>query len=177
MRCIRFWKHVMPIVAALAACMSVLMILRFGCPQWNRCIYIFQAHVSPRYERGVILAPPSYEGVWRGWYGDGTPRFMYTQHNGNFDGRSLTWHENGRLSYEGWYKGGRNHGISTNWDDRGRVISSFLFVGGRQVTREEYLAACAKDPTLPKPPDDDTQLNPPSALPRQNDAGSGARKE
>jgi len=85
-------------------------ILRYGNPQWNKWVYIFQANVSPKdpelgifyskYSSGYLEVPKDYSGIWRSWRSDGS---LWTEENiyqGKRKGEFKSWHHNGQLAYK-----------------------------------------------------------------------------
>jgi len=70
-------------------------------------------------------------------------------------GRVASYFKAGTLEFEGHYRNGVAMGPFRFWEENGSLSKVDYRLEGEEVTRQEYLAACAKDPTLPKPPEED----------------------
>jgi len=126
-----------------------------------------QAESEQRFEDG------REEGEFTMWYASGKKEAQGAYRNGKREGIMTCWYESGkRLSvrsceqdmlhgaYEGWHEDGtpqwrgsykKGSGVRIDWDTQGKVIDITYSLDGFGVTGVEYLAACAKDATLPKP--------------------------
>jgi hypothetical protein len=76
-------------------------------------------------------------------------------------GYTRQWNGDERTVWQEYFfaPGKGYHGVWREWNARGQLCRGFprFFVGGRKVTRRQYLRACVTDPTLPpyRPEDDD----------------------
>ncbi|MGB7770141.1 MAG: hypothetical protein WBN22_14995 [Verrucomicrobiia bacterium] len=95
-----------------------------------------------RYLNGLL------HGVCRQWSESGRLLGEYRMVQGT--GVQRTWHENGRLQLEFSTVRGDFSGRYRLWLNDGKLMSEEIYLNGRPVTAEEYLAARAKDTSLPK---------------------------
>lgn len=85
----------------------IFCVLRYGDPQANKYIYMFQAYVLPGgYSEGMIYPhnleeSKRYSGIWRMWYRNGSLMEETTFVQGLANGPFRHWHENGCLAVEG----------------------------------------------------------------------------
>lgn len=106
-----FTSAVLITVPGLAA----LSVLGFGNPQWNRCIYMFQAFVYPKH--GAYIKPPAnFSGTWIMWDRHGEKIGEQDYWNGKRHGRETRW-ENGRKIYEHHYKNDQFDGVWIYWGE------------------------------------------------------------
>jgi antitoxin component YwqK of YwqJK toxin-antitoxin module len=94
-------------------------------------------------------------GVVKVWSEDGTLINEAPHRDGLVDGISKSYYPDGKLKQECGKQEGRNHGVLLIWDKNGALTQAtpIFFVKSIQKTREEYLEARKKDPTLPPPPE------------------------
>lgn len=145
------WRRVL-VVAGAAGCVLLVstgMTLRYGNPQWQRLIYIWQAYVSPGYV-GDIPPPADFTGVWKTWYRNGRLRSRVAFRDGVLHGECALWYVNGQIAdrarcvesgYDGeriqWYPNGQlrmrtpfvngvAHGEEVTWYEDGAVKSRRL---------------------------------------------------
>jgi len=180
LKCRRYWLWISFIVL-FASAIVLLVVLRFGNPQWNRWIYIFQANLHPGHKSGIVPIPKDYTGKWSHWTKNGLLFSTMVLQDGMRHGPFTAWHENGSLYVQVdyfekkahgkatfywpngivdhylWYRHGIEHGPNLAWTADGRLEYVRFFVNGRRVAREKYVADRAKDPTLPEPPDEDIE--------------------
>jgi antitoxin component YwqK of YwqJK toxin-antitoxin module len=89
------------------------------------------------------------DGVHRGWWSDGTPRFEYAYRGGLLEGLSREWMPSGAIYREQHYARGQESGLQRLYWPDGRVRASYVMRDGRRfglmgakgcVTREDSLA-------------------------------------
>lgn len=128
--CCRFRRRVLPALLPYLIVFAVLGGLRFGNPQWNRWIFIFQAYVSPG-DPNRLLWPPQmraaahscafcfdpdgFTGVWRTWEANGElhseREFVNNLPHGiwrGLSGSETPWGDS--IRYEMHYRRGKLHG-------------------------------------------------------------------
>lgn len=120
--------------------LALFLVVRFGNPQWNRYIYIYQAYCvehegarnhqtcfgvsgTVRYFRSEITVPERYTGTWRTWDVDGNLVSSVDLKNGMADGRYVSWYDTGQLQSEEFYANGLPAATSTwrRWDEFGNL--------------------------------------------------------
>lgn len=72
------------------------------------------------------------EGIHRGWWPDGRPRFAYTYHDGLLQGTSREWFPSGALWREQRYSAGHEAGLQRMYWGDGRVRASYVVQDGRR---------------------------------------------
>lgn len=72
------------------------------------------------------------EGIHRGWWRDGRPRFAYTYHDGLLQGESREWFASGALWRDQQYEVGHEAGLQRMYWEDGRVRASFVVRDGRR---------------------------------------------
>jgi antitoxin component YwqK of YwqJK toxin-antitoxin module len=72
------------------------------------------------------------EGVHRGWWPDGRPRFAYAYHDGLLQGESREWFASGALWRTQRYSAGHEAGLQRMYWEDGRVRASFVVQDGRR---------------------------------------------
>ena len=123
----RFLFSVAIISCVLVGCVRWLVCC--GNPQWNKYIYLVQAHL---YGEAPEI-PSNYNGIWREWYEDGTlhRRVKYR------DGKQQSykeWYESGILSWEAVYNGCNSHAVF--YDKEGNKVSeAYTRVQDRRVKK------------------------------------------
>jgi hypothetical protein len=90
-----------------------------------------------RYASGAVAEERGFvgtreEGVHRGWWADGKPRFEYSYHDGLLNGVSREWFPSGALWREQRYAGGHEEGLQRLYWEDGRVRASYVVEGGRR---------------------------------------------
>ena len=88
------------------------------------------ANGTPAEERG--WRGTREEGVHRGWWPDGRPRFAYTYHDGLLQGESREWFASGALWRAQRYSAGHEAGLQRMYWEDGRVRASFVVQDGRR---------------------------------------------
>lgn len=92
--------------------------------------------------------------LWRQQRDDGSvylAEVLYRR-GGHLNGFEWWLDESQRMVYiERHWRDSQLHGIYREWNEAGRLRRGYpqYFVGGVQVTKRQYLKACAADPTLP----------------------------
>lgn len=112
-------RHRFLLSVAIISCVLVAgvgWIICCGNPQWNKYIYLVQAHLYGE----TPEVPDNYNGIWREWYEDGTlhRRVKYT------DGKQQSykeWYQSGKLSWESVYNGCNSHAVF--YDKDGNKVS------------------------------------------------------
>ena len=79
-------------------------------------------------------------------------RWKGTFRNRQRHGPWTEWWENGKRKACGYFRCDLKVGKWKYWDWEGGSMCIAFYIDDKEVTRSEYLAAYAKDPTLPKPP-------------------------
>jgi hypothetical protein len=64
------------------------------------------------------------------YYRNGQHRFEHTEVSGERHGRSRSWHYNGHVAEEAFYRQGKMHGTCRQWDEHGRLLGSFSIKHG-----------------------------------------------
>jgi antitoxin component YwqK of YwqJK toxin-antitoxin module len=82
-----------------------------------------------RYKNGVIkmrgmMKNGKRDGLWKSWYGDGTPWSETTFSEGIKNGKTTTWYESGKKRYEGFYSNDKESGKWTYFNHAGLTITS-----------------------------------------------------
>lgn len=72
------------------------------------------------------------EGVHRGWWPDGHPRFAFTYHDGLLQGESREWFASGALWRDQHYDAGHEADLQRMYWEDGRVRASFVVQDGRR---------------------------------------------
>ena len=140
----KLWQRVLVrcVEGLLVAALAVVVLLRYGNPQWHRRVHMFQGYTP---EKGTAAEPPpDYTGVWTQWsrdglrteveYHSGRPRraavycdngTIATETRFHDEERSThtMWHYNGRKACEAHAVGGRLEGESCSWDGEGNLIA------------------------------------------------------
>lgn len=100
----------------------------------------------------LALRQPFANGLLNGvcfqWDESGRLLGKFRMTNGT--GRQRVWHENGRLQSEFSTLNGRFCGRCRDWLRDGTLFVDEIYLEGRRVTAEEYCAAAAFNPDLPK---------------------------
>lgn len=91
--------------------------------------------------------------LWRDQREDGSPYLAEAVYwkDGHWAGFQWFINEDQRTVYiERCWLNGQLHGVYREWDSRGRLDRGYpqYFVAGKQVTKRDYVKACAADPTL-----------------------------
>ena len=71
-------------------------------------------------------------GVHRGWWPNGTPRFVYAYAHGVLHGTSREWFPSGALWREQNYVDGHESGRQRLYWEDGRVRASYVVISGRR---------------------------------------------
>ena len=145
--------------------------LYFANPQMNRWLYVLQKYYFQK--KGML--PDQFSGVWRTWHKNGLMQTEVNYSRGLLDGHFSYWSSTGELMMESNYAHGRSNGITvtygpnkipvrtglmvngdlvgkwTEWGFAGNISSNRWFIKSKEVNETEYRAAAEKDPTLPRP--------------------------
>jgi len=123
-------KHlIIYILASLTLVLGVgtVLLLRYGNPQWNRWIYIFQRF---HWKKDYIEMPEDYSGKWMEWKKNGDPVSLENFQNGIKNGPYKKW-EDGNLVEFGKYLNDRLNGIKIIYYKGGNVYSKTPFLNGQ----------------------------------------------
>jgi antitoxin component YwqK of YwqJK toxin-antitoxin module len=93
--------------------------------------------VRSHYDSGAVAEERTYldgreDGIHRGWWPDGSPRFEYNYSEGVLEGRSREWFASGALWREQQYVKGHESGLQRLYWEDGRVRASYEVVDGRR---------------------------------------------
>jgi len=143
-------------------CLSLLLslgclgILRFGNPQWNKWIFIFQAYYWPARGNDIqidgalngpydgrgdeiwITPPKNFTGIIRNWRKNGEQYFEAEFKNGELDGQVIFWYENGNIGNKKYYEKGEVNGELIRWYSNGKIDYKEKFDHGLLIDRIEY---------------------------------------
>ena len=118
-----------------AAVIVFLCLLRFGNPQWNRLIFMFQAYLYPGNLEKVIIPPPGYTGTWRVWSQTGKLVNEWEFVDGKDPGgMTILRHTDGSKAQQGVFRNGIPEGLHRWWDEHGRQNAEGTFRNGREWT-------------------------------------------
>jgi hypothetical protein len=110
------------------------LFLRYGNPQWNRWIYIYQANVWPKWSEGHIPCPKDYTGTLTHWYSNGKKAYEGNVCTGKLVGIQRSWFRNGQRRQEIMLaSNGAPDGLSKAWDETGVVEYTTAWKNGRAV--------------------------------------------
>lgn len=144
------------LTSAAVGCLAIWLLLRYGNPQWNRHIYIYQAWHMGDTNYADQARPEDYTGTWRRWSRDGS-RDEIEYRNGeplkmtcwDADGHRTFqrevvqlergapveiwrfWHSNGRLKAITHCRNEKLHGRKARWERDGRPICDGVYRDGR----------------------------------------------
>ena len=93
--------------------------------------------VVRRYADGRAAEARAYrdgveDGVHRGWWESGAPRFAHVYHAGLMEGAAREWYADGRPYRAMHYAAGREEGSQRVWWPDGRVRASYVVRDGRR---------------------------------------------
>ena len=106
----------------IALVISIFGVLRYGNPQWNKYIYLFQVFVYPK----KIEQIQNYSGIWRTWYPNGVKKSEEIVQNGYGHGTIKEWHIDGSIKSINYSKrvfSSNNYPISITWYPGYRIKS------------------------------------------------------
>ena len=118
----------------------VLFLFRFGDSQWNKYIYLFQAHISPKYKYGFIEPAREYSGKWEHWSPSGA-KVEIDYKDGLWNGKYIVWDSNDRKMSEINFKNGKHNGRDIHWNKDGSLKYIDYYEDGRKV----YFKVLPKD--------------------------------
>ena len=81
-------------------------------------------------ERGYVAGKES--GLHRGWWPNGSPRFVYAYAGGALEGESREWFPSGALWRDQHYARGHESGLQRLYWEDGRVRASYEVIEGRR---------------------------------------------
>ncbi|HTV41574.1 MAG TPA: hypothetical protein VMF08_13410 [Candidatus Sulfotelmatobacter sp.] len=120
------------------------------------------------HENGV-LADESFcdddgleHGVVKTWNKEG--KLLGECHMDHGTGISKSWYENDQLESESYHIRGIGFGRSRMWWEDGTLMSVTYYLKGCEVSKKKYLAACEKDPTLPRYEDNEPEPEEPEFI-------------
>ena len=87
--------------------------------------------------------------------GSGVPRLSEARYLKDGKWHGFEWwlaHDQKRVWQECHFQSNLNHGIERSWNTEGRLRRGYprYWVKNVQISKRQYLRACAKDPTLPR---------------------------
>lgn len=111
---------------------SIILLLRYGNPQWSRYIFMFQAYVYPADNSLFLNYESNPNGVTRAW--DKCGRLCYEERrvDNKLNGIQRQWHL-GVLVSEEQYDMGELHGVSSYWYSNGQKESVKIYEHGNPV--------------------------------------------
>jgi len=86
----------------------------------------------------IELKNGEYDGLERGWYGNGQLENEYNWKNGERDGLSRNWLKTGELYYEKNYKNGELDGLGRYWHQNGQLQSESNYKNGKEDGSYRY---------------------------------------
>jgi hypothetical protein len=109
-------------------------------------VALMPAHVRPTdtihverhtYTNGMLAEERAFsgtreQGVHRGWWPNGQPRFEYSYRDGTLNGVSREWFPSGALWREQRYEAGHEAGLQRMYWEDGRVRASYVVRGARR---------------------------------------------
>lgn len=72
------------------------------------------------------------DGLQRGWWPDGKPRFLFTCYAGEFEGKFEEWSDSGILIKQFHYNSGREEGSQKLWWSNGSMRANYVVRDGRK---------------------------------------------
>ena len=87
------------------------------------------------------------EGVHKGWWPGGHPRFEYSYRDGRLEGVSREWFASGALWREQRYDAGHEAGLQRMYWEDGRVRASYVVRNGRRYGVLGAKGCVARDST------------------------------
>ncbi len=93
---------------------------------WQRSWYNKQQLMEERwYENG------RKEGIHKGWWPGGKPKFCYHFSNDEYEGEVTEWDETGQLYRRMHYQQGREDGLQQMWWSDGKLRANYVIKGGK----------------------------------------------
>ena len=139
--------------------------------------------------------------VERKYFADGTPKEEFHYRGSKVHGPSRYFHPNGVMASEMWYEDGLvGTSTSKTWNAHGTLLGEVSYVDGRQMgrlvlyhpdgkvwlseyylkrgktSRARYAAACLKDPTLPRYPELEEEMEKARAIAAVSEDKDAARR-
>jgi antitoxin component YwqK of YwqJK toxin-antitoxin module len=91
--------------------------------------------------------------LWWQQFQDGEPHLAEARYlkDGERHGFEWWWLDRKNLWQEQHFSNGRSHGIERSWNEHGRLCRGYpqYWVSDKRVSKQQYIRASAKDPTLP----------------------------
>lgn len=72
-------------------------------------------------------------GLARTFYKDGSLKVEYTKNSHGYDGRHMSWAENGTMTHSNFYTDGKYHGISNDYYDTGILRTEISYRNGKKT--------------------------------------------
>lgn len=108
-----------------------------ACAMLGACHAASDATVTKRYPDGSIAEVRGYargekNGVHRGWWPNGKPKFECTYDRGLAQGICREWYANGALATEHRFRDGAETGLQQGWSPTGAPQFSYVMRDGRR---------------------------------------------
>lgn len=94
-------------------------------------------------------------GVMKRWNKEG--ELLGEFHFDHGTGFQKSWYEHGQIESESYSVRGKACGRSRMWFEDGSLMGVTYYLNGFTVSKKKYLAACEKDPALPRYEDDESE--------------------
>lgn len=85
-----------------------------------------------RVDQMRFFADGKKQGLHKGWWDDGTPKFAYNFVNDEHEGEAKEWFKSGRLFRLFHYKAGHEEGSEKMWWDDGKVRANYVIINGEK---------------------------------------------
>lgn len=72
------------------------------------------------------------EGVHKGWWADGKPKFIFEVSNDEYTGFYKEWFSNGQMARWFHYKNGQEEGSEKMWWDNGKIRANYVIISGEK---------------------------------------------
>lgn len=72
------------------------------------------------------------EGIHKGWWPDGKPKFIFEVSNDEYIGFYKEWYSNGHLARCFHYKNGQEEGSEKMWWDNGKIRANYVIINGEK---------------------------------------------
>ena len=94
--------------------------------------WAFQYYPGGKVAEERFFAEGRKEGVHKGWWEDGKPKFEYHFKNGEHHGELKEWYQSGRLARSFHYCNGHEEGLQQMWWEDGSVRANYIVKDGEQ---------------------------------------------
>lgn len=72
------------------------------------------------------------EGIHKGWWPDGKPKFIFEVSNDEYIGFYKEWFSNGHMARWFHYKNGQEEGSEKMWWDNGKIRANYIIINGEK---------------------------------------------